>query len=124
MEQKPKVYIETSVVSYLVAKTSQNLITVAHQQITQDWWHHELPKFEAFISTSVTDEAKKGDLEYAQKRLDAIKGFELLEESPVILELADEYLITLYLPDKCRVDWHPYGDGLSICDGLHGQLEL
>ena len=35
---KAKVYIETSVVSYLTARMSRDLIVAGHQQITQEWW--------------------------------------------------------------------------------------
>jgi hypothetical protein len=104
MEEKSKVYIETSVVSYLVAKPSMHLITLAHQQITLDWWTHELPKYVPFISSSVTEEAKMGDQEYSQKRLKALEGFKKLEQTPIVLELANEYLTTLHMPEKCRVD--------------------
>jgi len=104
MSEKPKVYIETSVVSYFVAAPSLHLLTLAHQQITLDWWTHELPKYEAFISSHVMDEAKKGDLKFAQKRLDALVGFAILEDNDVILELADNYLSILNMPKKCSVD--------------------
>ena len=34
---KPRVYIETSVVSYLTALPSRDLVMAANQQITQEW---------------------------------------------------------------------------------------
>lgn len=34
----PKLYLETSVVSYLTAQWSRDLILVAHQEITRAWW--------------------------------------------------------------------------------------
>jgi hypothetical protein len=37
-EAKKKVYVETSVVSYLTAKPSHDLIKNARQLATQDWW--------------------------------------------------------------------------------------
>ena len=46
---KPKVYIETTIISYLASKPSRDLITAAHQQITHDWW--EAPSIIS-ISTS------------------------------------------------------------------------
>ncbi len=104
MKPKPKIYIETSVVSYLVARPSRDLIIAAHQQITYDWWHEELPKFDAWVSDPVIDEAGKGDSEAAQYRLQAIKEFPVLEENNEILELAQIYLTTISLPEKCRVD--------------------
>ena len=50
------------------------------------------------------DEAKKGDLKFAQKRLDALVGFAILEDNDVIVELADNYLSILNMPKKCSVD--------------------
>ncbi len=35
---KPKVYIETSLISYFVGRPSQNLIAAAQQQVTNEWW--------------------------------------------------------------------------------------
>lgn len=39
MLMKAKVYIETSVISYLTARTSRDIIVTANQQqATQEWW--------------------------------------------------------------------------------------
>ena len=35
---RPKVYIETTIVSYLAAWPSRDLIRAAHQQLTKEWW--------------------------------------------------------------------------------------
>ena len=35
---KSKVYIETTIVSYLVASPTRDLIQSAHQEITRQWW--------------------------------------------------------------------------------------
>ena len=35
---KRKVYVETSVISYLTARPSKTIIGAAHQQITLAWW--------------------------------------------------------------------------------------
>ena len=43
MREKPTVCIETTVLSYLVAKPSRDLIVAAHQQTTQDWWEQAVP---------------------------------------------------------------------------------
>jgi hypothetical protein len=45
---KPKVYIETTIISYLASKPSRDLITAAHQQITHDWWETRLADFEVY----------------------------------------------------------------------------
>jgi hypothetical protein len=52
----PTVYIETTVVSYLTARQSRDLVIAGHQQITLEWWEHHLPRFEPFISAAVMEE--------------------------------------------------------------------
>jgi len=56
-----KIYIETSIVSYLTARPSNNLIAAAWQQATIDWWNNEKDRFAVYISEIVIEEASKGD---------------------------------------------------------------
>ncbi len=42
---KAKVYIETSIISYLTARPSKNLIVAAYQGITHDWVENRRPDF-------------------------------------------------------------------------------
>ena len=48
-----RVYIETSVISYLVARPSRNILAVAWQQVTQEWWDNQRERFELFTSELV-----------------------------------------------------------------------
>ena len=41
---KAKVYVETSVVSYLTARPSNDLRAAANQSVTLDWWETERPR--------------------------------------------------------------------------------
>ncbi len=58
---KQSVYIETSVVSYLAANISRDIIVAAHQQITQEWWQNVRSKLECYISPFVIQESERGD---------------------------------------------------------------
>lgn len=73
------VYLETSFVSYLVARPSRDVTVAGHQQTTQDWWANRRSEFECVISQVVIDEASGGDATEAQKRLDMIAGLPELE---------------------------------------------
>lgn len=56
----PKVYIETSIPSYLTARRSRDLILSANQEITQEWWDSR-EQFDLYISGLVIQEAAAGD---------------------------------------------------------------
>lgn len=65
---KSTVYIETSVISYLSAKPSRDLIVAAHQQITIDWWENALPHYDAFVSPVVLEEISRGEFNQGLRR--------------------------------------------------------
>lgn len=104
MEDKPKIYIEASVVSYLVARPSKDPMTSFRQVITEDWWYEELPKLDGQISRYVIEEATRGDAKLAQKRLAFLDEFNCLNYIPQIDQLANLYLKETGLPEKCRLD--------------------
>jgi hypothetical protein len=58
---KARLYLETTVPSYLTAQPSRDLIRASHQQITREWWESRRADFEVFISQLVLDEAAAGD---------------------------------------------------------------
>ena len=66
------VYLETTFISYLVARPSRDVIVVGHQQTTQDWWENRRSQFECSVSQVVIDEASVGDPTEVQKRLAVI----------------------------------------------------
>ncbi len=101
---KPSVYIETTIISYLTSKPSQNLIVAAHQQITDEWWTDVRSQVECFVSPFVIDEASRGDAVYSQKRIDAIDGFAVLKINEEIEDLAKEYFDALQIPEKAKID--------------------
>ena len=75
---KPRVYLETSVISYLSARPSRDLIVAAHQQITQAWWERRRHDFYVLVSELVYVEARAGDPEAALGRLQLLSGLPLL----------------------------------------------
>ena len=66
---KPKVYVETTVVSYLIGRPNRDVLVAAHQQIADEWWRTKRVSFELFASQLVLRESQAGDSEMAQKRL-------------------------------------------------------
>lgn len=79
---KSRIYIETSVVSYLTSRPSRDLIVAAHQELTREWWAHRRNAFIIAISALVIDEASRGDPEAAQQRLNALTDIESMMITP------------------------------------------
>ncbi len=73
------VYIETTVISYLVSRPSRDILVAAHQQTTNEWWSSRRQEFECFISQIVIDEIQAGDHEAAEERMKEIGDFAVLE---------------------------------------------
>ncbi len=97
------VYIETSVVSYLVSRPSRELVVAAHQQLTREWWEARRPLFACFVSAFVLDEASGGDPGAAASRLKMLEGSPRLAATPEAARLAGMFLREV-LPPKAAGD--------------------
>ena len=73
------VYLETTFISYLVARPSRDVIVAGHQQTTQDWWENRRSQFECSVSQVVIDEVSLGDPAEVQKRLAIVSGLPILK---------------------------------------------
>lgn len=100
---KPRVYIETTVPSYLTAWPSRDLIRAAHQQVTREWWDRRAA-FELFVSRLVLVECQAGDPEAAAARLAALDGMPLLEQSDDATALTEALLRGVPLPQRASAD--------------------
>lgn len=100
---KQKIYIETSVVSYLVARASKNIVIAAHQASTLDFLDR-LNDYDVYISDIVIQEASKGDKNQAKRRNQEIERFPVLEIDGEVKELARQFLAMKIIPEKCPED--------------------
>ena len=103
MLMNPKVYLETTIISYLTAWPSRDLIKAAHQQLTREWWQIH-SRFELFVSQAVVQEAGGGDQDAAQRRLHVLEGIPILAMDRQTLALAHELTEQGPLPKKATVD--------------------
>lgn len=101
---KPTLYLETTVPSYYVARPSRDVVTLAHQEITRHWWKRRLPLFDIFISPVVLEEAGRGDKDQAQKRVEVLSRFPILEATDEIEGLARTYMEKVGFPAKAIRD--------------------
>lgn len=101
---KKPLYVETTVISYLAARPSADLVVAGHQLITRRWWDAHRPDFDLFVSEAVIEECSAGDPEAAARRL------ELLADIPVLVPTNDSNAIAKRLiaegivPAKAVVD--------------------
>ena len=92
------VYLETTFISYLVARPSRDLLVAAHQQATHDWWANRRSEFECSVSQVVIDEASAGDPAEVQKRLAIIGGLPALDVAETAESLTRAIMAAGILP--------------------------
>ena len=99
------VYIETSIIGYLTARSRDSLIFHARQELTRRWWNSSREFYDPVVSQLVLDEASAGDPDASEERLRLLTGIPLLASSaPQIDSLADALLSAHLLPEKARSD--------------------
>ncbi len=101
---KPRVYLETTVVSYLTAWPGRDLVRAAHQQVTVEWWQTRRDDYELVISQFVLDEASVGDPDAASARLTALDDLPIIELTEEATSLAEKLLRELSIPERAAVD--------------------
>lgn len=112
---KPLVYLETSVVSYLAARPSRDLIVAAHQQITQQWWDQK-GSWTLYTSRLVVTEASGGDIDAAAKRIELLQGVPQLALTSDVEMLVEQLMKFAALPATALED--AFHIGLAIAHGM------
>ncbi len=100
----PKVYVETTVISYLTSRPSLNLTIASRQWMTREWWNDYANRFELVISSLVLREISQGDLNTAQKRRELVNAIKVLEVSEESLDLSRKLVETGAVPSVADRD--------------------
>lgn len=93
-----RIYIESTIPSYLVARPARDLLQAARQQLTKDWWEFNRASHELFTSQVVLDEIAVGEPAMAQLRLESLQTAPLLPVTEEVRELARKVLTSGLLP--------------------------
>jgi predicted nucleic acid-binding protein len=101
---KPRVYLETSVLSYLTSRPSRDIVIAANQQVTREWWNNRRHLYDIFISQFVLDEAAAGDPTAARERLKSIEHLQQVELIPEAARLATAILSSGRFPASAASD--------------------
>jgi len=101
---KPRVYLETTVPSYLTAWTGRDLVIAAHQQVTREGWDRRRADFDVFVSQLVLQEAAGGDPDAAARRMELLREVPVLGLSEAAAELSRELARRVPLPERAALD--------------------
>ena len=100
---KASVYVETTIVSYLAARPSRDIIVRAHQELTRRWWRQR-GAFELFASPLVVEDARRGDSAARSRRRRLLRSLPLLEIRDDSRAVARRLLEAGPLPEQAEVD--------------------
>jgi len=98
------IYIDTSILGYLTARATNNLILAANMKVTQDWWDSRSSSFALYSSEIVWEEAAKGDRAIADQRLSLLQPLMILDMTESAITLAEYFLQQSNLPLKASND--------------------
>jgi predicted nucleic acid-binding protein len=104
--EPPTLYIDTTVVSFLVGRLSRDVSTARMQSITRDWWNRHRHKHVLFVSDVVYEEALKGDEHLARERAEILTPLTILHSNEQTRELALRVLAETRLPKREYEDAH------------------
>ena len=110
------IYLESSVVSYLAARPSRDLVVAGNQQVTRDWWDTSRGECELFVSDVVVAECAAGDPTAASERSAFLAGLPVLTTTEEAAALADALFSAMALPRKAALD--ALHIGLAAANGI------
>lgn len=100
---KQRIYIETSVISYLTARPSTDAVLIARQDASRRLWNQR-DQFELLVSDVVVAEISQGDPTARSLREDVLHQITLLSMPSGAQALAEQLLAHGAFPDKARID--------------------
>lgn len=115
---KPTLYMETSVPSFLLAEPSRDLVASARQEITRTWWRRDHARFSVFISETVREEAHRGNRAAASKRQAFLEQFPILPPTPEVQRLSNLYMRCHIVPAEKT------GDAIHLAFAVAHQVQF
>ena len=99
------IYIETTIVGYLTARSADDVVFLARQELTRRWWNRRRTTYDLYVSQFVLDEASAGDATAAAERMAMLAGLQVLDAGhPDVDRLADLLIDRHLLPSRARTD--------------------
>lgn len=105
MNDRLKVYLETSFVSYLTGRPTTREPIASWQAASRQWWAAVAPICDLFVSGYVIKEAKSGNAVQVAQRMEIIRDIPELSVEPTrISEVADALIREHALPANETTD--------------------
>ncbi len=101
---KKRVYVDTSIISYLTARPSRNILAAAWQQVTEEWWDTQRRRFDLSKSEVVLAGAGQGNPDAAQRRIERLRDVPGLAVTESVAALARKLLEEGALPREATDD--------------------
>ena len=98
------VYIESSVVSYLTARPSRDLVIAGHQAATAEWWDNHRLRYTVYVSPLLVEEISAGDASAAKERLRVIANIPSVAIASEVESLASALLASNAVPANSARD--------------------
>ena len=102
--QNMRVYIETTIPSYLTSWPSPQVVHAGHQISTREWWDNHRQNYDLYTSLVTHQEAASGDSDAAKRRLESLIGIPLLAITSECEAIANAILATGLIPAKADRD--------------------
>ena len=104
MEEKPTLYVETTIPSYLVSRPRRDAVGSVYQQSTLELWPKLVVEYRLVTSNLVIQECSLGDDWYALLRRDVMKGIPRVAETEEVIRLTTQLVSGLGLPARLTPD--------------------
>lgn len=100
----PKVYVETTVPSYLTAPASRDVIRAGQQAVTKLLWDQKKSLYQWFTSQLVLNESAAGDPTLARDRINWLSKIPILDQTDDTVAVAEMLLAELPFPPSATAD--------------------
>ena len=96
---KPRIYVETTVISYLAARPARDVVSLARQEMSREFWMWAPTVYELCCSQLTVDEVAKGDEAAAKRRLVFVAQCAVLLDDSRVADLAQSLVRIKAVPD-------------------------
>ena len=100
----PRLYVETTIPSYLTARPSRDTILAGQQETTRRWWEEKRDNYDLYVSELVLEETAAGAPAMAAARHAALAGLPQLAQTPEVDALAARLLEQGIIPPSAAPD--------------------